>query len=121
MRAAQARIRRREGGIFWHTQGSGKSLTMVWLTKWIREHCADACVLIIPDRSECDEQIEKVFKRVNEDIHRTKRGADLIARFNDSTPWLLCSLIHKSGGRDEKARCAWRRSGSLRRRGACAG
>ena len=101
VRAAQARIRRREGGIIWHTQGSGKSLTMVWLTKWIREHCADARVLIITDRSELDEQIEKVFKGVNEDIHRTKSGADLIARLNDSTPWLLCSLIHKFGGKDE--------------------
>ena len=101
VRAAQARIRRREGGIIWHTQGSGKSLTMVWLTKWIREHCADARVLIITDRSELDEQIEKVFKGVNEDIHRTRSGADLIARLNDTTPWLLCSLIHKFGGKDE--------------------
>jgi len=101
VRAAQARIRRREGGIIWHTQGSGKSLTMVWLTKWIREHCPDARVLIITDRSELDEQIEKVFKGVSEDIHRTKSGADLIARLNDTTPWLLCSLIHKFGGKDE--------------------
>jgi type I restriction enzyme, R subunit len=35
---AQDFVRRREGGIIWHTQGSGKSLTMVWLAKWIREH-----------------------------------------------------------------------------------
>ena len=38
VKAAQARIAKREGGIIWHTQGSGKSLTMVWLAKWIREH-----------------------------------------------------------------------------------
>ena len=101
VRAAQARIRRREGGIIWHTQGSGKSLTMVWLTKWIREHCPDARVLIITDRSELDEQIEKVFKGVSEEIHRTRSGADLIARLNDTTPWLLCSLIHKFGGKEE--------------------
>ena len=37
VRAAQTRVRSREGGIVWHTQGSGKSLTMVWLAKWIRE------------------------------------------------------------------------------------
>ncbi|WP_353847071.1 hypothetical protein [Phycicoccus sp.] len=37
MKAAQARIAKREGGIIWHTQGSGKSLTMVWLAKWLRE------------------------------------------------------------------------------------
>ena len=38
VKAAQARVAKREGGIIWHTQGSGKSLTMVWLAKWIREH-----------------------------------------------------------------------------------
>ena len=38
VKAAQERIRQREWGIIWHTQGSGKSLTMVWLAKWIREH-----------------------------------------------------------------------------------
>jgi len=38
VKAAQERVRRREGGIIWHTQGSGKSLTMVWLAKWIREN-----------------------------------------------------------------------------------
>ena len=73
-------MKRREGGIIWHTQGSGKSLTMVWLTKWIRENVKDARVLIITDRTELDEQIEKVFKGVNEDIDRTKSGADLIAK-----------------------------------------
>lgn len=99
--AAQDHIRRREGGIIWHTQGSGKSLTMVWLTKWIREHVSDARVLIITDRTELDEQIEKVFKGVNEQIVRTKSGADLIARLNETDPWLLCSLVHKFAGRDD--------------------
>jgi type I restriction enzyme R subunit len=101
VRAAQGHVKRREGGIIWHTQGSGKSLTMVWLAKWIREHVTDARVLVITDRTELDEQIEKVFKGVNEDIYRTKSGADLIARLNDTAPWLLCSLIHKFGGKEE--------------------
>jgi type I restriction enzyme R subunit len=101
VRAAQDHVKRREGGIIWHTQGSGKSLTMVWLTKWIRENVKDARVLIITDRTELDEQIEKVFKGVNEEIVRTKSGADLIAKLNDTNPWLLCSLIHKFGGKDE--------------------
>lgn len=94
-------IRRREGGIIWHTQGSGKSLTMVWLTKWIREHVKDARVLVITDRTELDEQIEKVYNGVNEQIYCTTSGADLVARLNDAKPWLLCSLIHKFVGRDE--------------------
>jgi len=38
VRAAQTRIGKRDGGIIWHTQGSGKSLIMVWLAKWIWEH-----------------------------------------------------------------------------------
>ena len=94
-------MQRREGGIIWHTQGSGKSLTMVWLAKWIRENVKDARVLIITDRTELDEQIEKVFKGVNEDIYRTKSGADLIATLNATTPWLVCSLIHKFGGKED--------------------
>src|SRR5439155_6755338 len=101
VRAAQTHVRRREGGIIWHTQGSGKSLTMVWLAKWIRENVKDARVLIITDRTELDEQIEKVFKGVAENIHRTKSGADLIARLNATAPWLLCSLIHKFGGKED--------------------
>lgn len=57
VRAAQDHVRSRQGGIIWHTQGSGKSLTMVWLAKWIRENRTDARVLIITDRTELDEQI----------------------------------------------------------------
>jgi type I restriction enzyme R subunit len=101
VRAAQAHIKRREGGIIWHAQGSGKSLVMVWLAKWVREHVKDPRVLIITDRTELDEQIEKVFLGVNEKIVRTKSGADLIAKLNDTTPWLLCSLVHKFGGKEE--------------------
>jgi type I restriction enzyme, R subunit len=101
VRASQEHVRRREGGIIWNTQGSGKSLTMVWLAKWIREHVTDARVLIITDRSELDQQIEKVFKGVGEEIHRTKSGADLVATLNDTKPWLVCSLIHKFGGKED--------------------
>jgi type I restriction enzyme, R subunit len=101
VREAQKRVRKREGGIIWHTQGSGKSLTMVWLAKWIRENVRDSRVLIITDRTELDEQIEKVFKGVDEDIYRTKSGQDLINKLNATTPWLFCSLIHKFAGKEE--------------------
>jgi type I restriction enzyme, R subunit len=80
VKAAHERIRQREGGIIWHTQGSGKSLIMVWIAKWIRENIPSSRVLIITDRKELDEQIEKVFKGVSEQIHRTKSGADLVAK-----------------------------------------
>ena len=101
VRAAQTCVRRREGGIIWHTQGSGKSLSMVWLAKWIREHVADGRVLIVTDRTELDEQIEKVFKGVSEDIHRTGSGADLVQALNTGEEWLICSLIHKFGASEE--------------------
>jgi type I restriction enzyme R subunit len=101
VRASQDHVRRREGGIIWNTQGSGKSLIMVWLAKWIREHVQDARVLIITDRTELDEQIEKVFFGVNEEIYRTKSGADMIAKLNATNPWLMCSLVHKFGGKED--------------------
>ncbi len=95
--AAKQHIARREGGIIWHTQGSGKSLTMVWLAKWIRENVKDSRVLIVTDRTELDEQIEKVFTGVEEGIYRSKSGADLVATLNQPNPWLVCSLVHKFG------------------------
>jgi type I restriction enzyme R subunit len=99
--AAKEHIARREGGIIWHTQGSGKSLTMVWLAKWIRENVEDARVLVVTDRTELDEQIERVFKGVDEDIYRSASGADLIATLNEPNPWLICSLVHKFGRQAE--------------------
>ena len=95
--AAQGFVERHEGGIIWHTQGSGKSLTMVWLAKWIREHLNDARVLVLTDRDELDEQIEGVFFGVDEQIYRTTSCRDLVSQLNTKDKWLLCSLIHKFG------------------------
>ncbi|HDJ86592.1 MAG TPA: type I restriction endonuclease subunit R, partial [Chromatiales bacterium] len=101
VRAAETRVERREGGILWHAQGSGKSLIMVWLAKWIREQVQDSRVLVITDRTELDEQIEKVFKGVNEDIYRTRSGADLVRVLGAGDEWLIASLIHKFGASEE--------------------
>jgi type I restriction enzyme R subunit len=101
IQAAKQCVKKNQGGIIWHTQGSGKSLTMVWLAKWIREHVKNARVLIITDRTELDDQIEKVFKGVDEDIYRTTSGNDLVSKLNDEQPWLLCSLVHKFGLNDD--------------------
>ena len=97
VKAAQQSIRGREGGIIWHTQGSGKSLTMVWLAKWLLANKPNARVLIITDREELDEQIEKVFKGVDEDIYRTKSARDLVNVLNQTQERLMCSLVHKFG------------------------
>lgn len=58
---------------------------MVWLAKWIRENITGARMLIITDRTELDEQIEKVFKGVHEQICRTKSGTDLIEKLNSTS------------------------------------
>lgn len=108
IKAAQKFIQRRENGIIWHTQGSGKSLTMVWLAKWIRENITQPRVLIITDRTELDEQIEKIFLGVNEDIVRIQNGsvkgksypsgaAALVATLDANQDWLICALVHKFG------------------------
>ncbi|MGR9117292.1 MAG: type I restriction endonuclease subunit R, partial [Gammaproteobacteria bacterium] len=102
VRAAQEHVKCKEGGIIWHTQGSGKSLTMVWLAKWIRENVKDARVLVVTDRTELDDQIEKVFNGVQEKIYRTTSGADLVSTLNQTTPWLVCSLVHKFGRQSEE-------------------
>lgn len=96
--AAKQHIARREGGIIWHTQGSGKSLTMVWLAKWIRENVPNSRVLIVTDRTELDEQIESVFMGVDEEIYRTSSGNDLIATLNHPNPcssarWCISSVV----------------------------
>jgi type I restriction enzyme R subunit len=75
---------------------------MVWLAKWLRENQPDARVLLITDRTEVDEQIESVFKGVNEDIYRTTSGTDLLGTRNESLPWLICSLVHKFGGSENE-------------------
>lgn len=97
---AQKRLTdKNRGGIVWHTQGSGKSLTMVWLSKWILENNSNARVLIVTDREELDDQIEKLFKGVGEDIQRTKSGRDLLGKLNTYENRLICSLVHKFGKR----------------------
>ncbi len=104
IKRAQARLGDgKSGGIIWHTQGSGKTLTMIWLSKWILANNPDARVLIITDREELDEQIEKCYRGVDENIVRTKSGKDLLDRIDLYDDRLLCSLIHKFGKRNGEA------------------
>ena len=100
IKAAQENIRKREGGIIWHTQGSGKSIVMVLLAKWILENNPNARVAIITDRDELDKQIKRVFEDAGEDIYRTTSGKDLMNQLAQAKPRLLCSLVHKFGRRD---------------------
>lgn len=100
VKAAQDHVRESKGGIIWHTQGSGKSIVMVLLAKWILENNPHARVVIITDRDELDKQIERVFRDAGEQVKRTSSGRDLMAQLGQATPRLLCSLVHKFAGRD---------------------
>src|SRR5437660_2081441 len=100
VKAAQAHAHRRQGGISWHTQGTGKSIVMVFLPKWILENNPNARVAIITDRDELDKQIEGVFTGAGEPIYRTSSGRDLMKQLGQAKPRLLCSLVHKFGRRD---------------------
>jgi type I restriction enzyme R subunit len=97
IKAAQEHVRRKQGGIIWHTQGSGKSIVMVLLAKWILENNPHARVAIVTDRDELDKQIERVFTEAGEAIKRTTSGRDLMKQLGQATPRLLCSLVHKFG------------------------
>ncbi|MBI5290325.1 MAG: HsdR family type I site-specific deoxyribonuclease [Chloroflexi bacterium] len=100
VKAAQAHAREKKGGIIWHTQGSGKSIVMVLLAKWILENNPNARVAIITDRDELDKQIEHVFTEAGQPIKRTSSGRDLMSQLGQARPRLLCSLVHKFGRRD---------------------
>lgn len=95
---AREYVEKHESGIIWHTQGSGKSLSMVLLAEWILANINDSRVLVFTDRKELDKQIEDVFSNVGETIYRAKSCNDLLQSLNEySKGRLICSLIHKVG------------------------
>ena len=98
--AARTRIEKHEGGVIWHTQGSGKSIVMVLLAKWILEQESAARVLVITDRDELDKQIEGVMKNagvIGPDAAspRITTRAQFVENLGATTPRLLCALINK--------------------------
>jgi len=107
VKAAQERIRIREGGVIWHTQGSGKSILMVLLAKWLLEHDPEARILVVTDRDELDKQIEGVMKNAgvigeNSPSPRIQNRAEFVAKLGATAPRLLCALIHKFDPADLK-------------------
>lgn len=100
VKKTQKNIHAYKGGIIWHTQGSGKSIVMVLLARWILENNSKSRVAIITDRDELDKQIKRVFEDAGEQIKEMCSGRDLISALGQSAPRLLCSLIHKFGIRN---------------------
>lgn len=100
VKRAQNRVGKREGGVIWHTQGSGKSIVMVLLAKWLLEHDPDARILVVTDRDELDKQIEGVMKNsgvigMESSSPRITSRVEFVQKLGATTPRLLCALIHK--------------------------
>ena len=106
-KAAQIRMAMHEGGVIWHTQGSGKSILMVLIAKWLLEHDPKARILVITDRDELDKQIEGVMRNAGviadeAPSPRITTRAELVEKLGATTPRLLCALIHKFDTADLK-------------------
>ncbi len=100
VKAAEERIARREGGVIWHTQGSGKSIVMVLIAKWLLEQDPGARILVVTDRDELDKQIEGVMKNAGvigseSPSPRIAKRAEFVEKLGATSPRLLCALVHK--------------------------
>lgn len=107
IKAAQQRIQKREGGVIWHTQGSGKSILMVLLAKWLLEFNSNARILIVTDRDELDKQIRDVMKNAgvigdSSPSPRITSRDKLIEKLGATSPRVLCALLHKFDPSDLK-------------------
>ena len=94
---------RRRGGVIWHTQGSGKSLTMVMTAKNLATQpgLLNSRVLLVTDRVDLDEQIKKTFQHCGLEPQQAKTGKHLLELIDSDTP-IITSLVHKFGAAIKK-------------------
>jgi type I restriction enzyme R subunit len=85
---------RRAGGLIWHTQGSGKSLTMVMLTRVIKREILNSKVIVVTDRKDLDRQIHATFRNSEIEAQRAKNGRHLISLLQSGKS-VITTLIHK--------------------------
>ena len=88
---------KRKGGVIWHTQGSGKSLTMVMLAQLLasNERIKNPKILLVTDRIDLDDQISDTFKKCQKEVRQAKTGthlAELIANKDDA---IITTIINK--------------------------
>jgi type I restriction enzyme R subunit len=87
---------RRKGGVVWHTQGSGKSLTMVMLAKGIvREDLPDYKIVLVTDRVDLDDQIYKTFRHCDMEPDRAKSGRHLAKLMEGAKSRVVTTIIDK--------------------------
>ena len=86
----------RQGGVIWHTQGSGKSLTMVMLGRSLalEPGIENPRMIIVTDRDDLDKQIKATFKSCDLEPVRATSGAHLLKLIRDKTP-LITTIINK--------------------------
>jgi len=92
-------ITRRKGGLVWHTQGSGKSLTMVMFVKALIEdpHILNPRVIIVTDRKDLDKQIKDTFKNCNlkKEVVQATSGQGLVDLIKEKSLDVITTTIHK--------------------------
>jgi len=92
-------IVRRKGGLVWHTQGSGKSLTMVMFVKALIEnpHITNPRVLIVTDRKDLDKQIKDTFKSCNlkKDVIQATSGQNLLELIKEKNLAVITTIVDK--------------------------
>jgi type I restriction enzyme R subunit len=96
---SEAGIERRKGGLVWHTQGSGKSLTMVMFVKALIEnpHISNPRVIIVTDRKDLDKQIRDTFKNCNlkKEVIQATSGQNLLELIKDKNLGVITTIIDK--------------------------
>lgn len=88
---------KRTGGVVWHTQGSGKSITMVMLAKSIAldKAITNPRIILVTDRIDLDDQIYKTFTSCGKEVTQAKSGRHLMKLVNDNTEEIITTLIDK--------------------------
>lgn len=88
---------RRKGGVIWHTQGSGKSLTMIWLARNLAldPNISNPRIVLVTDRIDLDRQLSNTFAACGLDRHRAKTGRDLLELVSEKKAAIVTTLIHK--------------------------
>ena len=97
-RLTEGRRPEERGGVVWHTQGSGKSLTMLWLATKLRRRPAlnNPTIVVVTDRKQLDDQISRTFKRCGFPApEQADSGSDLRRLLTSSTGRTVMTTIQK--------------------------
>lgn len=88
---------KRSGGIVWHTQGSGKSLTMVMLARAIAlsKITANPRIILVTDRVDLDRQLTNTFKACGLDPDTASTGRELLDLIAEKRSTIITTLVHK--------------------------